>query len=70
MALLASCPSTKGEFRIWSWSAKADKLSRFREEEKDVTDKVGTSQANAALHWSRNGKVVQYTEGFVFSSRV
>jgi hypothetical protein len=62
MSLLASCPSAKGEFRIWAWSAKAEKLTGFRAEKKEGTDELDTSQGGAALHWSRNGKVVQFIE--------
>jgi hypothetical protein len=62
MALLASCPSIKGEFRIWAWSSKTEKLTGFREEKSDGT--VGRSRANGSLHWSRNGKVVQFIEGY------
>ena len=66
MALLASCPSIKGEFRIWAWSAKTEKLSGFREEKKDGMETSGKPQNSGSLHWSRNGKVVQFIEGYHF----
>ena len=65
MTLLASCPSSKGEFRIWAWSSKTEKLTGFREEKKDGMEEVGRPQDTGALHWSRNGKVVQFIEGYV-----
>jgi len=69
MALLASCPLTKGQFRIWSWNTKNEKLSGFREEAKEATEPEGELQTSAALHWSRSGKVVQYIEGCESSPR-
>jgi len=63
MALLASCVATKGEFRIWAWSSKNERLSGFRDEKKEGVEEADTSHVYAALHWSRNGKVVQYIEG-------
>jgi hypothetical protein len=62
MTLLASCPTVKGEFRIWAWSSKAEKLSGFREGKMNDGE-VGMPQASGALHWSRNGKVVQFIQG-------
>ena len=64
MTLLASCPSIKGEFRIWAWSSKSEKLSGFREEKGDGMEEVGGPRVTGALHWSRNGKVVQFIEGY------
>src|SRR5271170_7279649 len=58
MTLLASCPTIKGEFRIWAWSLKTEKLTGFREERKD-TNEGSLQGASGALHWSRNGKVIQ-----------
>ena len=63
MALLASCPMAKGEFRIWAWSTKNEKLTGFRDEKNDAIDSVGSPSAVGGLHWSRNGKVVQFIEG-------
>lgn len=63
MTLLASCPTVKGEFRIWAWSSKTEKLTGFREERKDGME-VGEPRNSGALHWSRNGKVVQFIEGY------
>ena len=63
MTLLASCPSFKGEFRIWAWSSKTEKLSGFREE-KNAGEKAGTPRESGALYWSRNGKVAQFIEGY------
>jgi hypothetical protein len=63
MTLLASCPTIKGEFRIWAWSSKAEKLTTFREEKTDGME-MGGSGDRGTLHWSRNGKVVQFIEGY------
>jgi hypothetical protein len=68
MALLASCPTAKGEFRIWAWSSKTEKLSGFRDEKKDGTEDTGSPSAIGGLHWSRNGKVVQLIEGYNIKS--
>jgi len=68
MALLASCPSIKGEFRIWAWSAKTEKLTGFRDG-KDASDEVGVSNSTGALYWSRNGKVIQFIEGLSIAFR-
>ena len=62
MTLLASCPTVKGEFRIWAWSSKSEKLSAFREEKMNGGED-GVPQDSGALHWSRNGKVVQFIQG-------
>lgn len=62
MALLASCPCVKGEFRIWAWSAKTEKLSGFRDGNNGGDD-ADMPNATGALYWSRNGKVVQFVEG-------
>lgn len=67
MALLASCPMTKGEFRIWAWSSKNEKLSGFRDEKHDGVENSGSPRAVGGLHWSRNGKVVQFIEGYANS---
>ena len=64
MTLLASCPSIKGEFRIWAWSSKAEKLTGFREEKNDGIEEVSGPRDTGALHWSRNGKVVQFIERY------
>ena len=64
MTLLASFRSVKGEFRIWAWSSKTEKLTGFREEKKDGMEEVGGPRDTGALHWSRNGKVVQFIEGY------
>ena len=63
MALLASCPTTKGDFRIWAWSSKNEKLTGFRDENSDAVENEGSPSAVGGLHWSRNGKVVQFIEG-------
>lgn len=65
MALLASCPTRKGEFRIWAWSSKNEKLTGFRDEKNDAPEHLGSPSAVGGLHWSRNGKVVQFIEGYV-----
>jgi hypothetical protein len=62
MTLLASCPAAKGEFRIWAWSSKSEKLSGFRDEKKDGVE-AGEPRPENGLQWSRNGKVVQFIEG-------
>jgi hypothetical protein len=62
MTLLASCPATKGEFRIWAWSSKSEKLSGFRDEKNDGVE-AGEPRPENGLQWSRNGKVVQFIEG-------
>jgi len=62
MMLLASCPATKGEFRIWAWSSKSEKLTGFRDEKGDAVS-PGEPRAENGLQWSRNGKVVQFIEG-------
>ena len=64
MALLASCPTIKGEFRIWAWSSKTEKLSGFRDGN-DGNEGVGAPNTTGALYWSRNGKVVQFIEGYL-----
>src|SRR5271170_4970134 len=64
MALLASCPCIKGEFRIWAWSAKTEKLSGFRDGN-NGGEEAGVTNATGALYWSRNGKVVQFIEGYI-----
>src|SRR5271167_3311782 len=51
MTLLASCPTIKGEFRIWAWSSKAEKLTGFREEKPDGTG-IGGFGDRGTLHWS------------------
>lgn len=65
MALLASCPTAKGEFRIWAWSSKTEKLSGFRDEKKEGVQDTGSTSVIGGLHWSRNGKVVQLIEGYI-----
>lgn len=60
--MLASCPSAIGEFRIWAWSSKSEKLGSFREEKAEIT--TDSPFSNGSLHWSRNGKVVQFIEGY------
>jgi len=69
MALLASCPATKGEFRIWAWSTKNEKLNGFRDEKNDGNG-PGEAQPGSSLQWSRNGKVVQYIEGYKLCLRI
>jgi hypothetical protein len=64
MALLASCPPTKGEFRIWAWSSKTEKLAVFRDEPKNLDENQDLSNPVGQLHWSRNGKVVQFLQGY------
>ena len=54
----------KGEFRIWAWSTKNEKLTGFRDEKNDAIDSIGSPSAVGGLHWSRNGKVVQFIEGY------
>ena len=63
MALIASCPSMKGEFRIWAWSSKAEKLTAFRDEHKNPEEENDLCSLLGQLHWSRNGKVVQFLQG-------
>ena len=63
MTLLASCPTIKGQFRIWAWSSKTEKLTEFREEKK-IGGEISGPQNSGALHWSRNGKVIQFIEGY------
>jgi hypothetical protein len=67
MALLASCPQTKGEFRIWTWSSKNEKLSAFRDEQKVAGKTHDVYNVNGHLQWSRNGKVVQFLQGYLIS---
>ena len=68
MALLASCPHTRGEFRIWAWSSKNEKLSAFRDEQKSNSNEGQSNHDSVGqLQWSRNGKVVQFLQGYAFS---